>query len=314
MAENRNDAWTAGRVANDAKNLGANVLWGAKDWGDAGRNLGGAFSGKDTEGKSLGIWDRVKKGVAGVGDATLGALSVASTASLAIPVVGEAAKAGTVALQGAKAAKAGVEGVKAAEAVKGGTAAASGLKPSLKGPQFKKPGEGDWNPYRPVKPNQGPLNPLPGGGSSSAAKGGTTVVEAPSSTRPDFNPLRDTKPFDPMDNPKTNPWPGMPKIEPKPAAPKPAPAPAPKPAEPKPKTSTPWQPKSTVKPDAAQSKPKAVTSTETAPETKPATEPSNNVGRKVAFGTGVAAAAGLAMFMPKPKTGNDKPWNPSAIV
>ena len=121
--------WTKERVINDVKNAGANVLWGAKDWGDAGRNLGGAFSGKDTEGKSLGVWDRVKKGAAGVGDAALGALSVASTAALAVPVVGELAKGATVAAQAAKAAKAGTTAVKAAEATKAGGSAVSGLKP-----------------------------------------------------------------------------------------------------------------------------------------------------------------------------------------
>ena len=162
-----------------------------------------------------------------------------------------------------------------------------------------------------------PLKPMPSGGGTTT-RGGTTVVEAPPATKPDWNPLTDTKPFDPY-GPKSNPWPGMPKIEPKPAPakpapakPAPAPAPGPAPKTKTPKTATPWQPKSTVKPDAAKTKPKSTTTTE--PATKTEAAPATNTGRAAAFATGTAAAIGLASLLPKPKTGDDKPWNPSSIV
>jgi len=174
--------------------------------------------------------------------------------------------------------------------------------------KFGKPDEGGgyFAPRGGKKPTP-PGKPIQEGGSSTS-RGGTTITEAPSSTRPDFN-----KPFDPFDNPKSNPWPNMPKVKPTPA---PAPGTTPK-VEPAPKTkktkaTTPWNPKSTAKPDAAKPNLKTSPSTESSAQTQKT--PSTSTGRAVAFGTGAAAAVGLAALLPKPKTEEDKKWNPSAIV
>lgn len=381
--------WTKERIANDVKNAGANVLWGAKDWGDAGRNLGGAFSGKDTEGKSLSIMGRFTKGLAGVGDATLGALTAASTVALAVPVLGEVAKGATVGLQaakagvtGAKAVKLGTQATKAsakvlkeAEKVVSKEAAATGTKAGTTGVSTFKPGSAGGSApgkggYPGIKPgtsksggypstggstsgraggksypetggtggrsygggtgggrgrNTGPGGkPMPTGGGTSGGR--TAVIEdAPlTSTRPDFNPLKDTKPYDPFNNPKSNPWPNMPKV--KPDAPKPAPAPRkptappvtapPKPTTGAPKTESPWAPKSSV-PDAVKPPTRTVTETAPTPQTqlKPITGGAPRTSRLTAFGAGAAAATVAApFFMPKSAKGEPDKWVPSAIV
>jgi hypothetical protein len=322
----------AKKAASGTKNYIRDEMLGFDDFG--------RVADKAKKGDVLGA---AKSGLTGIGELGLTAASLVAGFF--------SGGAGTVGVQAAKA------GAKQAVKTAAGTQAAKTvdkvvINPPKFGPQFGgKPPAGDWNPYRPVKPTQTPLKPIPGGG-GSAPKGGTTVVEAPPATKPDFNPLKDTKPFDPF-NPKTNPWPGMPKVDPKinpkvdpkinpkinpnvepkvdpkvdpkvepkvdpkpapaPApAPKPEPAPAPKPK--KPKTTTPWKPTGTVKPDAA--KPGGKVSTNPGTEVKPQTElkPTTGVSRKVAFGTGAAAAIGLAALLPKPKTSDDKPWNPSSIV
>jgi len=285
-----------------AWNFIKNELLGVDDWASAAKHI--------RKGEFLDAAKSVGEGaleLGGTAAAVGGVVAAPFTGGASLAVTGGAAARAT-------ASAAGKQGVKAVVKKEGKQALKTVEKNGLKGPQFKKPEGGDWNPYRPVKPNQGPLKPLPGGG-GSASRGGTTVVEAPSSTRPDFNPLRDTKPFDPFDNPKSNPWPGMPKVEPKPAAPKPAPAPAPapKPATTKPKTTTPWKPSGSVKPDAA-TKPntKPTVTTETAPQT--AAMPVTGFGKIAAVGTGIAGLAALSTFMPKPKTGDPDKWNPSSIV
>jgi hypothetical protein len=265
-------------------------------------------SDKAKKGDVLGA---VKSGATGIGELGLTAASLVAGFF--------SGGAGTV---GVQAAKAGAkQAVKTAAKTAAGTQAAKSadkavvkFKPPKFGPQFgDKPTSGDWSPYRYVPPKKTPLKPLPGGDKVSPG-GGTTTIELAPSTRPDFNPLKDTKPFDPFDNPKTNPWPGMPK----PGAPKPAPAkpvtpkPEPAPAPTKPKTSTPWKPNSTVKPDAA--KPGGKVSTNPGTQTQTEMKPTTGVSRKVAFGTGAAAAIGLMAFLPKPKPSDPDKWNPSSIV
>jgi hypothetical protein len=266
----------------------------------------GRVADKAKKGDVLGA---VKSGATGIGELGLTAASLVAGFF--------SGGTGTVGIQAAK--MGAKQAVKTAAKTAAGTQAAKTvdkivIKPPKFGPQFGgKPNAGDWNPYRPVKPKQGPLKPIPDGG-SSAAKGGTTTIDLTPSTRPDFNPLKDTKPFDPFHNPKTNPWPGMPK----PGAPKPAPAkpvtpkPEPAPAPTKPKTSTPWKPNSTVKPDAA--KPSTKVSTNPGTQTQTEMKPTTGVSRKVAFGTGAAAAIGLMAFLPKPKPSDPDKWNPSSIV
>jgi hypothetical protein len=122
--------WTTKRVVNDVKNAGANVAWGAQDWGNAGRNLGAVFTGKDSSGKNLSLMGRITKGLAGIGDAALGAGAAASTASLLIPGVGEAVKGADLGIEGGLAAARGVKAADAAaEGVKGVTAPKTTLPP-----------------------------------------------------------------------------------------------------------------------------------------------------------------------------------------
>jgi len=171
-------------------------------------------------------------------------------------------------------------------------------------------------------PGGNPGKVMPDGG---RAPGRTTTIErdAPSSTRPDWDPLKDTKPFNPYNpsnNPKLDPWPIK-----TPTKPGPAPAPAPrKPSTPPvkvptktPKTTSPWAPKSAA-PDAIKPPTKIMTETSPTPATQlqAATGTSNalKLGRAAAFGVGTGVA--LKTFMPS--GGATKPekdsWVPSAIV
>jgi hypothetical protein len=171
-------------------------------------------------------------------------------------------------------------------------------------------------------PGGKPGKVMPDGG---RAPGRTTTIErvdAPSSSRPGWDPLRDTKPFDPLNNPKTNPWPGLPKV--KPGAPKPAPAPR-KPSAPPvkaptktPTTTSPWAPKSSA-PDAI--KPPTRITTAVAPATATQLAKATGglaAGRVALFAGGALLGGGVARtFMPKavpPTKGEPDKWVPSAIV
>lgn len=91
------------------------VLYGKSDWSSAGQQFKSTLTGKSPTGESLSVPERIKSGLSATGHAGLGALAVAGTASVAIPVVGE------VAGPALKGAYAGVKG--AAAAAKAATAA-----------------------------------------------------------------------------------------------------------------------------------------------------------------------------------------------
>ena len=171
-----------------------------------------------------------------------------------------------------------------------------------KGGQFKD--EGNWNGNRPVPTTKPPLKPMDTGGGRVTR--GTTVTEAPPSSRGMFNP-NDTKVFNPY-SPKMDPWPGIPGVKPAPAPRKPV---VPKPATPRVKP----QP---AKPDAVVPtfKPSTQTKAQTKPETSTKLETSMKPTTKPALKTQPPKVPIRIPVVIPPRDEDNKPdkWAPSAIV
>jgi hypothetical protein len=274
-------------VGNDIKNAGANVAYGAADWGSAGRNIGAAFSGKDRAGKNLSIMGRITKGLSGLGDAALGAGAAASTASLLIPGAGEVAKGADLALEGA---------VNAGRAVKAGDAAVEGAKDAIT--------------TKPPTPPADTFVPKPkdnGGGVS-----GSSQFIGPKATTTGGSTMVKTKPNLPAVKPYTDPRPA-----PAPSYPNPGrsttigdrppinsdvPAPA---AKPQLRTITSEAPKAATEPSIAT-------------EPAPATEEQPDTSRSSKFKTAAAVATGTmiggALLGGNSKSGTPDKWNPSSIL
>jgi hypothetical protein len=311
----------AKQVASGTKNYIRDEMLGFDDFGRAA-----------SKAKSGDVLGAAKSGLTGVGELGLTAASVVAgfftggTGAVGI----QAAKAG--AKQGAKEAvkKTTATTAATASAKEANKASATASKPggivddigdairggldgitkkfwitkpgAPKGGQFKD--EGNWNGNRPVPTNKPPLKPMDTGGGRVTR--GTTVTEAPPSSRGMFNP-NDTKVFNPY-SPKMDPWPGIPGVKPAPAPRKPV---VPKPATPrvKPQPSKPDAVVPTFKPSTqtkAQTKPETSTKLETSmkPTTKPAlkTQPPKVPIR-------------IPVVIP-PRDEDNKPdkWAPSAIV